>query len=54
MKENPIKTINNTTINGQTKCKKCGASNLFYDEKKQKLICNYCSSEFDYDFVDGK
>lgn len=54
MQEKNVKIINNTSKNGQTKCPKCGASNLFYDETKHKLICNYCSGEYELEKVDGK
>lgn len=54
MEEYKIKIINNQTKNGQTKCPECGASDVFYDEKKQKLVCHYCHHEFEKKLVDGK
>ena len=54
MSENDIKIINNNSKNGQTKCPKCGASNLHYDEEKEKLICDYCLEEFDKDVIEDK
>lgn len=47
MEQKNIKKINLDTKNGQVKCPKCGASDVTYLDDKQKLICNYCSYEFD-------
>ena len=54
MSKEKFKIINNNTKNGQTKCPKCGASNLYYDIEREKLICNYCLEEFDKEIIDGK
>jgi len=32
---------------GQNKCPKCGSSDITYNIKKEKLVCNYCNTEFD-------
>ena len=29
------------------KCPKCGSSDIEYDIKKKKLVCNYCHEEFE-------
>ena len=35
------------------RCPKCGASELEFDVSKQKLVCNYCHSEFDQEKVEN-
>ncbi len=37
----------NKKVDGQNKCPKCGSSDITYDIKKEKLICNYCGTLFD-------
>lgn len=39
--------------NGENRCPKCGASDITYDVKKGKLICNYCFTEFEKEEVEG-
>ena len=34
------------------RCPNCGVSQIQYDEKKGKLICNYCHSEFDQETIE--
>ena len=34
------------------RCPKCGASELEYDISKQKLVCNYCHSEFEQEKIE--
>ncbi len=38
---------------GTNRCPKCGASDVTYNIKKGKLVCNYCYTEFDSHDVDG-
>ena len=54
MAKDSIKIINQNIKNGQTKCVKCGASDVYYDKKKNKIICNYCASEFDIPKIKDK
>ena len=54
MNKEDIKIIKNDIKNGQIKCSNCGASNVYYDDEKQKIICNYCSCEFDKTTITGK
>ena len=46
-----IDTDNNKK-DGQNKCPKCGSSDITYNIKKEKLVCNYCSTEFDKEEID--
>lgn len=32
---------------GENRCPKCGASDVTYNIKKEKLVCNYCYTEFE-------
>ena len=47
--EKNIKIVDtdNKEKHGENRCPKCGASDVTYDIKKEKLICNYCYTEFD-------
>lgn len=36
----------NKLKNGQIKCKQCGATDIYFNEKTGLLKCNYCNSEF--------
>lgn len=38
---------NTSKKDGQHVCPNCGASDITFSEKKGKLYCNYCASEFD-------
>lgn len=38
---------NTTKKDGQQVCPNCGASEITFNEKKGKLYCNYCATEFD-------
>ena len=38
---------------GANRCPGCGASDVTFNIKKQKLICNYCFLEFDAEDVEG-
>ena len=42
MEGKDIKVINTNTqnANGENRCPNCGASDVTYNTKKQKLICN--------------
>ncbi len=44
---------NNKGEHGENRCPKCGASDVTYNIKKGKLICNYCYTEFDAKEVEG-
>ena len=50
-----IKVIdtNNGEKHGENRCPQCGASDVTYNTKKGKLICNYCYTEFDAEEVEG-
>lgn len=46
--ENHIVIETNTSKkDGQQVCPNCGASEITFNEKKGKLYCNYCATEFD-------
>ena len=55
MEESDIKVIDtdNKESHGENRCPKCGASDITYNTKKQKLVCNYCFTEFDAKEVEG-
>ena len=38
---------------GTNRCPKCGASDVTYNIKKGKLVCNYCYTEFDSSDIEG-
>ncbi len=38
---------------GQTKCPKCGATDISFNEKKGKLVCHFCRHEFDSQKTEG-
>ncbi len=38
---------------GENRCPACGASDVTYNIKKKKLVCNYCYHEFDAEELDG-
>ena len=50
-----VKVVNtdNQEKHGENRCPQCGASDVTYNIKKQKLICNYCYTEFDAETVEG-
>lgn len=50
-----IKIINtdNAENHGENRCPECGSSDVTYNIKKGKLICNYCYTEFDSEAVAG-
>ncbi len=45
--------INNAASNGQTKCPKCGATDISMNKKSGKLHCNFCRHEFKENLVDN-
>ena len=53
--EKEIKVVNtdNEEKHGENRCPQCGASDVTYNTKKGKLICNYCYTEFDAEEVEG-
>ena len=55
MAETEIKVIDtdNKGKDGENRCPQCGASDVTYNTKKGKLICNYCYTEFDAEEVEG-
>lgn len=55
MAEEDIKVIDtdNKETHGENRCPKCGASDVTYNIKKGKLICNYCYTEFEAKTVEG-
>ena len=55
MAEKEIKIVdtNQDGKHGENRCPKCGASDVTYNIKKGKLICNYCYTEFDAKEVEG-
>ncbi len=55
MAEKEIKVVdtNNKGEHGENRCPKCGASDVTYNIKKGKLICNYCYTEFEAKEVEG-
>ena len=55
MDEKEIKVVNtdNAGKNGENRCPQCGASDVTYNTKKGKLICNYCYTEFEAEEVEG-
>ena len=44
---------NSKEKNGENRCPQCGASDVTYNIKKKKLVCNYCYTEFDAEEVEG-
>ena len=55
MDEKEIKVVdtNNAGKHGENRCPQCGASDVTYNTKKGKLICNYCYTEFEAEEVEG-
>ena len=55
MEDKEIKIIDtdNKKEHGENRCPKCGASDVTYNSKKEKLVCNYCFTEFDKEQVEG-
>lgn len=55
MDNNQVKIVNtdNAGEHGENRCPKCGASDVTYNTKKGKLICNYCYTEFETVQADG-
>ena len=55
MAEKEIKVIDtdNKGKDGENRCPQCGASDVTYNTKKGKLICNYCYNEFEAEEVEG-
>ena len=52
-KEIKIIDTNNAESHGENRCPKCGASDVTYNIKKEKLVCNYCYTEFEKTEVEG-
>ena len=55
MTEKEVKIIDtdNAEKHGENRCPKCGASDVTYNLKKEKLICNYCYTEFEAENIEG-
>ena len=55
MEEKEVKVVDTTDNkeNGTNRCPKCGASDVTYDTKKKKLVCNYCYTEFEKEDIEG-
>ena len=55
MNDKKVKIVDteNKKENGTNRCPKCGASDVTYNIKKKKLVCNYCFTEFDEEEVEG-
>ncbi len=55
MEEKEVKVVNtdNAEKHGENRCPQCGASEVTYNTKKKKLVCNYCFTEFEAEKVDG-
>lgn len=54
-KEKDIKIVdtNSGEKQGENRCPQCGASDVTYNTKKKKLVCNYCYTEFEAEEVEG-
>ena len=52
-KEIKIVDTDNGGKHGENRCPQCGASDVTYNTKKKKLICNYCYTEFEAEEVEG-
>ena len=52
-KEIKIIDTDNKGKHGENRCPQCGASDVTYNIKKKKLICNYCYTEFEAEQVEG-
>ena len=53
-KENvKIVDMSNRKTDGQTKCPKCGATEISHSAKKGKLVCQFCRNEFDEEKVEN-
>ena len=48
-----IVDMSNGKANGQTKCPKCGATEITHSAKKGKLVCQFCRNEFDEEKVEN-
>ncbi len=55
MAEKEIKIVDTDSKgeHGENRCPQCGASDVTYNIKKKKLICNYCYTEFEAETVEG-
>ena len=55
MEKEEVKVIdtNDKKEHGENRCPECGASDVTWNEKKQKLVCNYCSTEFEAEQIEG-
>ncbi len=45
--------MSNGKQDGQTKCPKCGATDITHSTKKGKLVCQFCRHEFDEEKVES-
>ena len=52
-KEVKIVDTDNKEEHGTNRCPQCGASDVTYNIKKGKLVCNYCYTEFEAEEVEG-
>ena len=50
--EEKIIDTNENKEHGTNRCPNCGASDVTYNTKKKKLICNFCYTEFDDEKLD--
>jgi len=50
--EEKIIDTNENKEHGTNRCPNCGASDVTYNSKKEKLICNFCYTEFDDEKLD--
>ena len=55
MSEKEVKIVDtdNKEKHGENRCPQCGASDVTYNTKKGKLVCNYCYTEFEAEEVEG-
>ncbi|MBQ3308086.1 MAG: TFIIB-type zinc ribbon-containing protein [Bacilli bacterium] len=53
VKDVKVIDTDNKGKHGENRCPKCGASDVTYNTKKEKLICNYCYTEFEAEEVEG-
>ena len=48
-----LNELDNGKTNGQSKCPKCGATDVSLSPNKGKLVCNFCRHEFEPEKVEG-
>ncbi|MBR3210815.1 MAG: TFIIB-type zinc ribbon-containing protein [Bacilli bacterium] len=52
-KEVKVVNTDDNKKHGTNRCPQCGASDVTYNIKKGKLVCNYCYTEFDAEELEG-